>query len=199
MNEVKRPISKKPIPEDATKIFDGVLFEVYQWQQKIFDGTYATFEKVKRITDSVNILPITIGYKIILTKQEQPGMTPFIGVLGGMIDKGEYPLQAVERELLEESGYKANRLESLFAMHPMEKVDWVIYTFIARDLKKIAKLNLDNGEKIELIEYTFEEFLELIVQDNFRDQELALYVLKNTRTHEDKKLFKEKLFGKRNI
>jgi len=196
MDDIIRPISKKPIPKDAKKVFSGELFEIFQWNQKMYDGSYATFEKAKRITDSVNVLLITDDNKIILTKQQQPGMQEFIGVVGGMIDEDEYVLQAIERELLEESGFKANKITMLFAIHPIEKVDWAIYTFVARNLKKIADLHLDNGEKIELVEYTFDEFLELVVQDNFRDQKLALYVLKNTRNQKDKELFKEKLFGK---
>jgi len=150
MNNIIRPISKKPIPKDAKKVFSGELFEIYQWQQRLFDGTYAIFEKVKRITDSVNVLLITDNNKIVLTKQQQPGMNEFIGVVGGMIDRGELPMQALEREILEESGYKASTYKILTAIHPIEKVDWVIYTFIARNLTKTTSPNLDSGEKSNL-------------------------------------------------
>ena len=36
------------IPQQAKKVFKGTIFSVYQWQQKMFDGTFQTFEMLKR-------------------------------------------------------------------------------------------------------------------------------------------------------
>ncbi|MEI7603954.1 MAG: hypothetical protein WCJ19_02970 [bacterium] len=55
--EYERPPISQPIPEDAVKVFSGVIFDVYQWQQLQFDGTYATFEKIKR-NDVALVIPI---------------------------------------------------------------------------------------------------------------------------------------------
>lgn len=45
------------IPSEATKVFDGVIFDVYQWQQKMFDGSIETFEMLKRVS-TVGIIAI---------------------------------------------------------------------------------------------------------------------------------------------
>jgi len=103
--EIKRPPNKQPIPEYAKCVFNGIIFDVYQWQQKQFDGTTATFEKLKR-PDTVMLLPVTNDKKIVITEQEQPGKQPFIGSIGGRVDPGEDILTAAKRELLEESGYE---------------------------------------------------------------------------------------------
>ncbi|HEY4513381.1 MAG TPA: hypothetical protein VJH06_02610 [Candidatus Paceibacterota bacterium] len=80
--DIQRPISKQPIPDDAKRVFKGVIFDVYQWEQEMYDGTKAIFEKLKR-PDTVVVFPVLPDGKIILTEQEQPGKKPFIGATGG--------------------------------------------------------------------------------------------------------------------
>ena len=36
------------IPKNATKVFSGKTFDVYQWEQEMFDGSKKIFEKLKR-------------------------------------------------------------------------------------------------------------------------------------------------------
>lgn len=55
------------IPEDAKLVFKGVIFDVYQWEQEMFDGTYETFEAIKRV-GTVQIIP-TIGDKALPLSQ----------------------------------------------------------------------------------------------------------------------------------
>lgn len=158
--EIKRPLSKQPIPEYAKKVFAGKIFYVYQWDQELYDGSSATFEKLKR-PDSTVVYPVLPDGRILLLKQEQPGRELFISTAGGRVDEGEEILAAAKRELLEETGYEAEEWVLWDAQHPTSKIDWVIYTFIAKGLKKVADLNLDSGEKIELLPVSFDEFLEI--------------------------------------
>jgi 8-oxo-dGTP pyrophosphatase MutT (NUDIX family) len=174
--DLQRPLPEQPIPVNAKKVFAGKIFDTYQWPQRLYDGTDVTFEAIRR-PDSVNILPITSEGKIILTKQEQPGMKPFIGALGGRLDEGETPLQAAERELLEEAGLKAEKYELWSTTHIAEKLDWVIWTFVAKGCSKVSEQQVDGGEKIELIEVTFDEYMDIVAQETYRDTEIALKLL----------------------
>lgn len=74
--------------------------------------------------------------KILLTELEQPGQEPFMGACGGRVDDGENILEAAKRELLEETGYEASEYTLWDAQHPTSKIDWVVYTFAAKGLKK---------------------------------------------------------------
>jgi len=181
--DLQRPLPEQPIPNNAKKVFAGKIFDTYQWPQKLYDGTEVTFEAIRR-PDSVNILPITSEGKIILTKQEQPGMKSFIGALGGRVDEGETPLQAAERELLEEAGLKGAQFELWDATHIAEKLDWVIWTFIAKDCSKVGEQQVDGGEKIELIEVTFDEYMDIVAQETYRDTEIALKLLQLSARNE---------------
>jgi ADP-ribose pyrophosphatase YjhB (NUDIX family) len=191
--EIQKPKSKQPIPDEAKIVFRGVMFDVYQWDQEQFDGTKKTFEKIKR-ADTVVVFPVLNNGKIILTKQEQPGKNSFIGTTGGRVDEGEDILSAAKRELLEESGYEAEEFILWDAQHPTSKIDWVVYTFIAKGLKKVSEPNLDSGEKIELFFVTIDELIEEGIKENFSEQEIVnhLYEAKLYKNKKDEliELFK---------
>ncbi|QQS38761.1 NUDIX hydrolase [Candidatus Woesebacteria bacterium] len=168
---IPKPKSKQPLPKNASRVFKGVIFDVYQWKQKMFDGSIETYEKLKR-QDTVIVFPIMHDGKILLTKQEQPGKKPFIGATGGRVEKGEEIIDAAKRELLEESGYEADEYIFWKSVQPISKIEWSVYIFIARNLKKVAPPKLDSGEKIELMPVNFDEFLEVALQPNFYEQEI---------------------------
>lgn len=193
--DIKRPISKQPLPSDAKMVFKGKIFDVYQWEQKMFDGSYETFEKLKR-PDTVVVFPILPNGKILLTKQEQPGIKPFIGAAGGRVDEGEEILDAAKRELLEETGYEAKEYVLWKSEQPISKIEWATYVFIARDLKKVADLHFDAGEKIETMEVDFEKFLKLASQPEFYEEEVYRDVVEALMDKNKKEKLRKLLFGK---
>ena len=190
--KIERPKSMQPIPENAEIVFKGKIFDVYQWEQEMYDGSTQTFEKVKR-PDTVVIFPVLDDGKVLLTKQEQPGKSIFVGSCGGRVDEGEDILEAAKRELLEESGYTASEWILWKSEQPQSKIDWAIYVFIAKGCKKVHGQNLDCWEKIELKEFTFDEFLQIARDKTFMDKEVAseLYeaLLDSNKYEELKKLF----------
>jgi len=175
--KTERPKSRQPIPEHAKRVFRGIIFDVYQWEQEMYDGSRTVFEKLKR-PDTAIVFPVLPDGKILLTKQEQPGYkTPFIGATGGRIDEGEDVLDAAKRELLEESGYEAEEYILWDVQQPTTKIDWAVYTFIAKGLRKVAEMNLDAGEKIELFPVTLDEMIEIATGDEatrFGEKEIVL-------------------------
>ncbi len=188
-----RPESIQPIPPNATKVFKGKIFDVYQWEQEMYDGTKQTFEKLKR-PDTVVVFAVMDDGKIMLTEQEQPGKAPFIGAAGGRMDEGEDVLTAAKRELLEETGYEASEFILWKAQHPTSKIDWVVYFFIAKGLKKVSDQNLDAGEKIKLKFVDFEELPKIVASDNFSEKEIIVDFL-NAELDANKKEELKKLFS----
>jgi 8-oxo-dGTP pyrophosphatase MutT (NUDIX family) len=174
--DIKRPKSKQPMPENAKKVFSGILFDTYQWEVEGYDGINRIFEKIAR-PDTVMIIPVTEDGKIMLATQEQPNKPPFLGTLGGRVDEGEDVLEAAKRELLEESGYVTEKWLLFDSVQPVSKIEWAVYTFIAKDCKKIAEQNLDGAEKINLKFVNFEEFIDLAVNDDKFGDEFRIKIL----------------------
>ena len=170
---IPRPASRQPIPDHARCVFRGVLFDVYQWEQRLFDGTTAVFEKVKR-PDTAYVIPVTPDRKLLLCEQVQPGGTPVVGLLGGRIAAGESPEEGARRELREEAGLEARVVTLWDSYQFLPKIDWVVYTFIARECTPLSSRRLDAGEEIRLIYFSFDEFIRVVSEDRFGDLEVAL-------------------------
>ncbi|OGH94078.1 MAG: hypothetical protein A2538_02135 [Candidatus Magasanikbacteria bacterium RIFOXYD2_FULL_41_14] len=164
------------IPEQAKKVFNGVVFDVYQWDQKLYDNSNATFEMLKR-PNTLSVIP-TIENKIVIGSHEQPGLPPSYGFLGGRQDKDESPEQGAQRELLEEGGLMSENWELYNSFSPHAKLDWIVYYFIARDCKKTQEPNLDAGEKIKTFAVSFDELVDMVLGEKFYGTDFALHVAK---------------------
>ncbi len=190
---IERPKSKQPIPEHATRVFEGVVFDVYQWQQEMYDGSKKTFEKIKRL-DTVIVFPVLDDGRILLTEQEQPGKEPFLGATGGRVERGEDVMAAAARELREESGYEASEFILWDARQPATKIDWAVYTFIAKGLTKVGEPAPDEGEKIVYKPVTLDELIELSRQERFAEKEIVMRLME-AKIDPEKKKELEKLFS----
>lgn len=153
------------MPKQAKKVYAGGIFTLYQWQQKMYDGTFKTFEAIYR-KPTVDIIA-TVGRKIIVLNQEQPNKPLFPSLPGGGIEKGQTTLQAAKRELLEETGYSAKKITKFKQYHGTTKIIFPQSVFIAKDCRKVSNQNLDNGERIEVKLRTYDQFLELCRNERF--------------------------------
>ncbi len=51
-------MKKNKLPKNAECVFEGITFSIYQWEQKLFDGETAIFEKAKR-NNTIDVIAIT--------------------------------------------------------------------------------------------------------------------------------------------
>lgn len=175
----EKPKSRQPIPQHAKKVFEGKLFDVFQWEQKLYDGSKGIFEKVQR-TDTTDVIAITEDGKVIVLEQEQPGKGKFFSLPGGSVDRGEDPVDNAKRELLEETGYEAGEISLWHSIQQVSKIDWALYIFVAKNCKKVSDQNLDSGEKIKVLLVSMEEFVDMII-----DQKIILTALNMQLLKED--------------
>lgn len=108
---------------------------------------------VLAMPDWVNIVATTPDGAFVLIRQFRFGselMT--IEIPGGMIDAGEEPLLAAQRELREETGYVAERWTKLgrFSPNPAFQRNY-LHTFLAEDCVREGELHQDPGEDIEVL------------------------------------------------
>ncbi|PJE63850.1 hypothetical protein COU89_01025 [Candidatus Roizmanbacteria bacterium CG10_big_fil_rev_8_21_14_0_10_45_7] len=159
------------IPSVAKRVFKGTIFNVYQWEQELYDGSFATFEALKR-PSTIQIIP-TVGNKILLSYEEQPGKPLRHSFLGGRQEEGEEPLATAKRELHEEAGMVSDDWELIKTFEFDGKLDWTTYLFVARNCVKDAQPHLDPGEKIEVQSYSFDAFLDVVSSETFWGKRLS--------------------------
>lgn len=190
--KIERPKSKSQIPDHAKKVFEGKIFNVYQWEQELYDGSKTIFEKVER-PDTTVVFPVLPDGRILLLKQEQPRKDHFIGTPGGRIEPEEDILESAKRELLEETGYKADEFILWDSQQPISKVEWAIYTFIAKGLRKVSEPNPDAGEKFEEFPVDFDELIEIATGKQFSERDVVIKFLE-AKYDPDKRKELEELF-----
>ena len=149
IRSVPRPKNKQRRPSSARIVFNGALFKVWCWEQKLPSGRISTFETLQR-PDTVLVIPVLDDGRVILIEETQPGMKKKLNAIGGRVEPGELPEEAVKRELLEESGYEAQELRLWDAWQPVDKIDWAVYLYVAHGLK-VATLKNSNPDELTKI------------------------------------------------
>lgn len=186
--------NRNPIPPNAKLVFKGVIFEVWQWDQKMFDGSVQTFERLRR-SNSTQVVPV-VGDKILIQTEEQPNSKePFSSIPGGRCDEGENSLDAAQRELLEETGYISKDWVLWQECDPVGKIEWTIFTYVARNCTLEKASSPDAGEKIITRLVDFEEFLKIADDPLFYSPEIVPDLLRLRLEPKRKEEFRKLLFG----
>lgn len=180
------------MPPNAKLAFKGTIFEVWQWEQELFDGTTATFERLKR-PDTATVIPV-VGDKILILDEQQPGTDVFISFPGGRCDDGEDGLAAAKRELLEETGYASDDWQ-VWQIGASIGDDRTLYTYVARTCRKVADPKPDAGERLLVHFISFDEMLSLSDREDFRQRHLVPDLLRARYEPEAREKLRKALFG----
>lgn len=190
-------MSSQKIPEHAELVFSWIRADIYQWDQIMYDGSVSRFESI-RFLDGAFSIPILPDWRILLTRQEQPGISEFISLPGGSFDfPEEDPLGCALRELHEETWYISSDTVPWFQFSGTKNVNTSVYYYIARDCTRVWDIIADPGEKITLFPVTFDEFVELSSHPGFHHHWNLLPILYEARLYPDKKEeLREVFYGK---
>src|SRR5687767_10324778 len=119
---------------------------------------------------AVVVLAFTPDDNVLLVKNRRYAVSQILYELpAGTLEKNEDPINCAGRELLEETGYVAGRLQALgnFFTSPgilSEKM----YAYVAYDLEE-SKQALEEGEEIELVPTKLDDAIEMIRENNITD------------------------------
>jgi len=150
-------------------LFEGRRFRVERVVQVTADGEEHVREVVRH-PGAVTVLPLLEDGRICLVRNFRVAVDQTLVELpAGTLEPGEDPARTAQRELAEETGYRAERIELLatFYMSP-GILDERMYLYLATSLQP-GPMNLEPGEEIRPLLATWEEALEMARDGRIQD------------------------------
>ena len=144
-----------------TKKYKGKNINIALYETKL-NGTRISQEIVEQ-GNVVAVLAIDDDDEVILVNEFRYPVGYVLEIPAGSVDKGETPLKCAKRELLEETGYKAKKIEHLIRFFPKLGYNTqIIDCYVATELTKISEPNLDEDELITVKKIKFRKLLNMI-------------------------------------
>lgn len=144
------------------QVYDGHFLKVQRDLVSLPDGSTTHREYIKH-PGAVVILPLFEDGTVLLERQfRYPLNRVFIEFPAGKIDPGEDPLLCAQRELLEETGYRAASWEFVCTIHnAIAYADEHLEIYLARNLTA-GQASLDEGEFLETYRAPLSELMDAV-------------------------------------
>jgi ADP-ribose pyrophosphatase len=159
-------------------------FDVRSDDVRLPDGTETDYHYVDE-SPAVVVLPLTPDGDIVVIEEWRQAVDRVNrGLPAGSMEGDEEPTDAAHRELREETGYEAERIEPLLTTEPSNGIaNSVHHHFVAYDCEPTADQQLDDNESIRVDTIAYEEYLNSVVNDELNDGRSALTLLQYELRH----------------
>jgi ADP-ribose pyrophosphatase len=161
---------------ESKRVYDGKIISVRV--DKVRINGRETIREVVEHDGSAAILPL-IGNTIIMEKQYRHAIgKELYEIPAGTLEKGESPAECALRELIEETGYEAKKLEPLGQcyMTPGYCTE-MIHFFVATDLKEVRNHEMDADEQITTVKISIDDAIRMILNGEIQDAKTAYAIL----------------------
>ena len=123
------------------------------------DGRIIPEYYVLEYPDWVNVIAITKDGQFVMERQYRHAARKIsLELPCGVMEEGETPLEAAQRELLEETGFGGGQWKKLMELSPNPSaMSNTTHCFLAIGVEKIAEQHLDETEELSVLFMTKEE------------------------------------------
>jgi 8-oxo-dGTP pyrophosphatase MutT (NUDIX family) len=140
--------------ESRSVVYTCPIFKVEERYCRSPDKDLKTFVCIDTSDWAIVIpqLETSDGTKFVMVRQWRHGAREMsVEFPGGVFEKGENPLEAAKRELLEETGYGARRIEKLGEYNPNPAImSNRVHFYVAWELQPPIEQNLDDDEYVKV-------------------------------------------------
>jgi ADP-ribose pyrophosphatase len=155
---------------ETKKVFkagDGktVYIELYQDKVRTPKGNVLTYTKY-HASDVVIVVPFIDRQTLLMIRQfRYPIGKVLLEFPAGHVEDGEDPLDTAERELEEETGYRASKVEYVYSYHPsVSRTKQSVHVFRATRLVRTSATRHDSGEQISMKKVTVKQLRRLVAK-----------------------------------
>lgn len=170
MDEIKR-VGRK-------LMYHGVVINAYRDTMLMPNGNTEEWDFIQHHGAAAVVAVMDDG-RIIMVRQHRPAIGRFtLELPAGKLDfKGESKADCAARELEEETGYKAGKLELLVTVDTTVAIcDEEIEIYLATELMKTEQ-HLDEDEDINVEAYDVDELMGMIARQEIRDSKTVAGIL----------------------
>lgn len=165
----------------GTRVYSGRIIAVDLDEVRFPDGSTGTLEMIRHPGASA-VVPV-LGEpgddpEVLLIRQYRYAADQFLyEIPAGRLDPGESPADCARRELQEETGYSAERVEHVFTMYTTPGfTDEKIHLFVATGLVA-GQAHREADEFMELVPTRLSRALSMVEQGEIQDAKTALALL----------------------
>jgi len=164
-------------------VYEGPIFYVEKLQVELPSGRHSVRDVVRN-PNAAAIVAIDEDGKVLMVRQYRiSAEKAMLEIPAGKMDPGETPEETALRELTEETGYEASKLELLSHMRVSPGFSSeIIHIYLATGLTK-SHTNFDEDEFIDLERYTVSELIDLIMDGTIDDGKTIAGVLAAARKY----------------
>ena len=157
---------------------EGTVLKIYRDTVEVPGGNIEEWDFINH-DGAAAVVPVTKEGKILMVRQYRNALDRETLELpaGKLDDPNEPGIECAKRELEEETGFRSEHLEWLVTIRTTvafcnEKIE----VYVAKDLIP-SQQNLDDGESIDVYEYTVEELKEKIFSGEIEDAKTMTSIL----------------------
>lgn len=169
MNNEDPGESEVPEPQRSETVFQGVKFAVERRRIPARDGGTAIREVVVH-PGAVVVLPILADGRIVMIRNRRFAVDETLWELcAGTLEPNEAPVVTAGRELIEETGFEAGRIEPLTVFYTSPGICTErMYAYVATELEGVGQ-RLEDTEEIEVVALPWDTVLGMMESGEIRD------------------------------
>ena len=144
-------------------------FRVEEVAESLPDGSLRT-RQIVRHPGAVTIVPMVADNQVCLIRNFRVSVEQtLIELPAGTLEPNEDPLHTAERELIEETGYRAGKIEHLHSFYLSPGVlDEKMWLYVATELEHVGAAR-EEGEQIENLIVPWKQAIEMIFNGQIQD------------------------------